>query len=388
VRIAILLSLACLMAAETPAERRVTSARRAIEKDPGRHELYNELALALARRAREVSDPRLYEEAEKVLATSFRLSPDNYEGLKVRAWTLLGRHRFAEALELAEKLNRRMPDDVLVYGLLVDAHNELGNYEAAEKAAQWMLNLRPGNVPGLTRAAYLRELWGDLDGAREFMLQAYQRTDPNEKEDRAWILTQAAHLEWTAGVTMAAEGLLERALALFPGYHYALATLAKVRESQGRHAEAAELLEQRYRAAPHPENLYDLAAALERAGKKPQAAAAWKRFEKEALAESEKEDNANRELVFYYADHAGRAREALRIARLEMARRKDIHTLDAYAWALYRSGKRDEAAAAMARALATGTRDPQIRAHAAAIENHAASRKQNAVSPPKMAATR
>ena len=30
-----------------------------------------------------------------------------------------------------------------------------------------MLDLRPGNLPGLTRAAYLRELFGDLDGSVE-----------------------------------------------------------------------------------------------------------------------------------------------------------------------------------------------------------------------------
>jgi tetratricopeptide (TPR) repeat protein len=366
---AILFALAVMAVAQTPAERRITAARRAIEKDPGSYQLHNELALALTRRARETSDPSLYDEAEKVLAASFRLAPDNYEGLKIRTWAQLGRHQFAEALALAEKLNRRMPDDVLVYGFLTDANNELGNYEAAEKAAQWMLNLRPGNVPGLTRGAYLRELWGDLEGARDFMLQAYQRTDPGEKEDRAWILTQAAHLELTAGAVAEAETLLDRALSLFPGYHYALANLAKVRQAQGRHQEAAELLDRRYRAAPHPENLYDLAAALEKAGKAGEAAEAWKRFERQALAESALADNANRELALYYADYARNPEAALRTARLEMARRHDIHTLDVYAWALFRNGRRAEAAAAIERAVAPGTRDPQIRAHAAAIRS-------------------
>ena len=61
-------------------------------------------------------------------------------------------------LELAEQLNQRAPDDVVVYGFLVDANVELGNYDAAVDAAQWMLDLHPGNVPALTRAAYLREL--------------------------------------------------------------------------------------------------------------------------------------------------------------------------------------------------------------------------------------
>jgi len=37
-----------------------------------------------------------------------------------------------------------------------------GRYDDAERSAQWMLDLRPGNIPALTRAAYLRELFGDI----------------------------------------------------------------------------------------------------------------------------------------------------------------------------------------------------------------------------------
>lgn len=78
---------------------------------------------------------------------------------------LLGRHEFAEALALARTLSEQVPDDLLVYGFLTDAHAELGQYKEAEEACQWMLDLRPGNIPALTRAAYLRELFGDIEGA-------------------------------------------------------------------------------------------------------------------------------------------------------------------------------------------------------------------------------
>ena len=44
----------------------------------------------------------------------------------------------------------------------MDANVELGNYKEAMAAAQWMLNLRPGNVDGLIHASYLRELHGNL----------------------------------------------------------------------------------------------------------------------------------------------------------------------------------------------------------------------------------
>src|SRR5919201_2279771 len=204
-----------------------------------------------------------YSRADEALEKSLRLTPDSCDALKVRAWILLGKHEFAKALEVAQNLQKRNPDDVVVYGYLVDANAELGIYKDAEQAAQWMLDLRPGNLPGLTRAAYLRELFGDVDGAIELMEMAYQSTASSELEDRAWILTQIAHLRISRGELQAAESSLQQALQLFPGYHYALGQLANLRIVQGQFTEAAALEQQRYQSAPHAENLYALAEALE-----------------------------------------------------------------------------------------------------------------------------
>src|SRR6516162_4418456 len=136
----------------SPAERSIAQANRLIEKNPKDFEAYNALALALSRRARETSDVSYYAHAEEALQKSFAIAPDNFDGARTHVWLLLGRHEFAAALEEAKKLNKRMLDDVMVYGFLTDANVELGNYKDAETAAQWMLDLRPGNQPGLTRA--------------------------------------------------------------------------------------------------------------------------------------------------------------------------------------------------------------------------------------------
>ncbi|MFY0569672.1 tetratricopeptide repeat protein [Archangium lansingense] len=351
----------------TPAQVRIAQARSAIEQHPDYPQAYNDLALALARRARETGDPALYAQAEKALEKSFRLQPGNVEGLKVQCWLLLGKHEFAKARELARELNQRAPDDVLVYGFLADANAELGNYEEAEDAAQWMLDLRPGNIPGLTRAAYLREIFGDPEGALELMRNAYDRTDPGELEDRAWLLTQIGHLHLVRGEHSEAESALTEALRLFPRYHYALGVLGTLRMEQQRWADAVELFEQRYAIAPHPENLYPLAKALERAGRSREARDAFRTFERQASRESKGVDNANRELIFYYIEHADRPAQALRLAEHESARRQDIHTLDAYAWALHANGRDPEAQQQLERVLKVGTRDPLVQSHAQAI---------------------
>jgi tetratricopeptide (TPR) repeat protein len=353
--------------APTPAERAIAQARAAIAKDPRRAEAYNSLAMALARRARETADPANYAEAEAALETSFELDPDNFEGLKVRTWVLLGKHEFAEALKLAQALNKRMPDDEMVYGLLVDAHVELGNYEEAEEAAQWMLDLTRGSVPALARGAYLRELFGDLEGAIDLMESAYRRVSPLESEERAWLLTQVANLRLCRGQAEIAEALLDEALRLFPAYHYALAGLARARAAQGKHAEAADLLRRRYERAPHPENLYDLAVALDRAGKTAEASAAFAEFAGKARAEMDGWDNANRELAFYYVDKARDPAEALRVTSLERSRRRDVFTRDVHAWALSASGRHEEARKEIDAALAVGIRDAKLLYHAGVI---------------------
>ncbi len=352
---------------KSPAELAIAHAQKAIATNPRNQGAYNDLALACARRARETADTSFYSMADEALAKSEALAPDSFEARKLRVWVLLGRHEFALAREQAEALNRRVPDDVMVYGLLADAEAELGNYAKAEEAVQWMLDLRPGNVPGLTRAAYLRELTGDVEGAIEMMAQAYQRTSQAEVEDQTWILTHVAHLELMRGNTEAADQVLQQALSLFPDYHYALANLAHVRTAQKQYSQAAELLERRYKKAPHPENLFDLAQALELAGRKPEAARSFAEFEQKARKEMQSWDNTNRELVFYYTDHARKPAEALKVAKLEGARRSDIHTLHALAWALFANGNYAEARAQIEKALAVGIRDARFFLHAGEI---------------------
>jgi tetratricopeptide (TPR) repeat protein len=351
----------------SPAEQSMARATQLIKKNPKNFEAYNALALALSRRARETSDAKFYTEAEDTLKKSFEISPDNFDGERIQVWLLLGKHEFVAAREAALKLSKRMPDDVMIHGFLADANAELGNYDEAEKAAQLMLDLRPGNLPGITRAAYLREIFGDVDGALELMNMALQSTAPSEVEDAAWILTQMAHLQLSVGKTADAEKNLQHALVLFPGYHYALGNLAKLRIQQKRYDDAVQLLQQRYQAAPHAENLYDLAEALQVAGRSEEAKKAFAEFEQKSLLETDRGDNSNRELIFYYADYAHDPLKALEVAKREFSRRHDVYTLDSYAWALHVNGQDHEARRQIEAALAVGIRDARLLRHAGEI---------------------
>jgi hypothetical protein len=77
-------------------------------------------------------------------------------------------------------------------------------------------------------------------------------------------------------------------------------------------------------------------------------------------------DSANIELIYYYADYVARPAEALILARKEAARRQDVRTLEALAWAFHRNGQTSAAQAQIERVLAVGVAQPATFARAAA----------------------
>ena len=349
---------------QSPSEVNITQARKAVAEIPNDTTRYKLLANALIRRAQETSDDRFYDQAAVAIDKSLAISPEDFEARKLHVAVLLGEHEFPDALTEAKALNKKVADDVMVYGLLTDAYSELGDYKEAEKSAQWMLNLRPGNLPAFVHAAHLREVFGEVNGSYDALELAYQGTSPTEKADRASLLSQMGRERRLAGNNEVAEQRLKQALSFYPGYTAANQELADIYLNEKRYDEAIALLRQVATALPNAKSLYRLAEALETSGHVEEAKSVYAEFQRQAVVESARKSNANRELVFYYADRAHLPSKALEIATAEHAWRQDIYTLDAYAWALHVNGQDKEACQQMDIALAVGTRDPKILAHA------------------------
>jgi len=367
----LIVTIAAVSAAQvgslSPAEERIQTAKAAIQKNPQRYQAYNDLAFALVSRGRETSDAKYFGNAAEAVEESLRRAPNNFEAMKAKVEVLLGERRWEEAREIARTLNRSMPDDVPVWGYLAEAASHLGDDDEAIKATQWMLDLRRNNTGGLVLAAELRTLHGRLDPALEFYNQAYQQVPPGEVEQAAFILTQMAAIELARGQLDSAQKRLDDAIAQFPGYYFSLETLARLRAAQGQNTEAVDLWRRRNQQAPTPESLYGLAQALEQDGRADQARTAWAEFVSVATPLVRQASNANRELVLYHVNYAHAPAEALRVARVEIARRHDVLTQDAYAWALASNGEYQEAKMQMEKALALGTKDSVFYYHAGVI---------------------
>jgi tetratricopeptide (TPR) repeat protein len=360
-------SVASSPAATTVLQLKISDAQKRIKADAKSWQPYADLATAYLRSARDTEDVGQYDEAEAAVKHVMQLSPGNYEGQKLEASVLLGKHEFANALKLATELNHKVPDDVTGWSLLVDIHVAVGSYAEAERAAQWILDLRPGSALGFEKAAGLRDLFGDAEGAIEFYQETNRRTSPNDPVQRAWLFSQIARVNLAADNLKAAQAALEQALALFPQSQIAAGISADIEMAQGKYAEAAAARERSYQKVKSPANLYAWAEALEKAGLKEQAASAFKKFEGQALAETHAPYNANQALIYFYSDYKNNPSEALRVAQREEAIRQDEGTLAAAAWAFFQNGNYIEAEKRMNRALAVGVRNPQYFCHAAQI---------------------
>jgi tetratricopeptide (TPR) repeat protein len=344
------------------AEQRLRTAERQLQRRPKDPGAYAEMASAYMEKARETGDGAFYARAKAACRKSLDLAPDNYAALRLVSWVYSGQHRFREALAAARRAVERDPKDPLNYGMLGDALLELGEYQEGAKAIQKMVDLRP-DVASYTRAAYVRELFGDVEGAIEIMGMAVRAASSRDFEHNAWCRVQLGHLLFHTGRLSDAEAQYQAALQIFPNYHFAYTGLGRVRAAEQQFEEAIRLFQKSVDLVPSYEAAFSL-ADLYSYLKRPAETA--RQFELVETLEKINRANGVRpeaQLAMFYADHGMRLTEALNIARQQARERRDIKTLDALAWVLFKNGKTQEALQASWQALRLGTKDPLMLYH-------------------------
>ncbi|NNC84111.1 MAG: tetratricopeptide repeat protein [Flavobacteriales bacterium] len=166
---------------------------------------------------------------------------ERFDALSMKSAVLLSQHRFPEARDVALEAVPLRPHNAQIYGALVDAHVELGQYTEAIVFAEKMMDLRP-DLLSYSRASYLREIHGDMEGAKEAMDLAVKSGYPGN-ENTAWCRLTLGQLHEKTGDLEAAEAQYRQALAERPDYPFATAALASVAQKKGEYAQAEELLE-------------------------------------------------------------------------------------------------------------------------------------------------
>jgi tetratricopeptide (TPR) repeat protein len=355
------------VAGRSSAER-IRALEAEVQRRPERTAAYNLLGEAYLQRSRETGDFGFQNRAEQVFELALARDPRDAAALTGMGAVAASRHDFRRGLDYGRRARRAAPQAVRPYGVVVDSLIELGRYEAAGRALQQMVDLKP-NLASYARVSYYRELHGDLAGAVEAMGLAAS-AGGEAAEQVAYVQTLLGDLQLDRGARQAATAAYRLALARLPGYVDArfglaraevraddlrsarrmlagvvadrpdadhLALLAEVESSLGRRAQARR----------HLARALDTEAAAIRAGAKPDAGA-----------------------VLLEADHGSPAR-AVRLGRRMWRAAPSVTSADALGWALTRSGRPAEGLAYARRALALGSRYASFHLHAAVAARRA-----------------
>lgn len=271
-----------------------------------------------------------------------------FESLSLKSAVLLNLHQFKEALAVAEEGRKLNAYDAAIYGALVDANVEMGNYAEAVKDCDQMLTIRP-DLRSYSRASYLRQIYGDNKGAIAAMRMAVESGVPG-MEATEWCRVNWGNLYFNIGQLDTARMIYETALNFRPAYAPAEMGLAKVFAAQKNYDAAITHTKNAIRVLSEAPYVSYLGNLYRMKGDKDKATDVYKDV-LSLLEENEKEQNngtmvkhnGNRELALAYLN-TNDYDKALQYASLDYKMRPaNIDANDLMSWIYFKKGNYAEA---------------------------------------------
>jgi len=192
-----------------------------------------------------------YPAALMVLDKALESNPNEdilFRAMTMKASVLLSQHEFQQALDLGKAALKLNPYNAHIYGVLVDAYVELGDYNMAVSMTDKMINIRP-DLRSYARVSYLREIHGDIKGSKEAMQLAVDAGYPPH-EQTAWTRLTLGELHHTYGNLEAAKLEYKKILNTRKDYPFAIAALANINIQEGDLENAETLLEEAIEIIP------------------------------------------------------------------------------------------------------------------------------------------
>jgi tetratricopeptide (TPR) repeat protein len=289
----------------------------------------------------------------------------NFEALTYKALIYLSQHHFADGLALAEKAKSINPYNAFIYGILVDANVEMGDYKKAVEYSDSMVSIRP-DMRSYSRISYLREIHGDYPGAIEAMKLALDAGMPGD-EGTEWVRVQLGHLYEKTGDLKNAEMHYRIALEERPNYAYALAGLGNIAAANKDYAKAISYLSKAdsfvtdYAFKDELVDIYRLSGQSDKAASLAQIVIdEMSKDSKAGLTNNNIGHYADRELTYAYLK-VNDNDKALTHALAEYNRRpKNIDVNETVAWVYYNQNKADKAIPYLQEALKTNCKNPVL----------------------------
>lgn len=344
----------------------ITKDTRATGRNPKDSKAWIELGNALMQKARETADLSYYGHAEAVYRKALALDARDPAALTGMAWVTSDRHEFEASKVWAGKALALDPGSNDAYGLVGDADQEIGDYDAAYAHYQKMLNIRP-DLASYSRGGHLLWLTGDAhhEGVR-LMVKAIDAGGPYA-ETTGWCRAQLGLMLYSEGHQAAAEQTLRDALTTTPNNYRVLMALGRAEAGRGDYKGAIGRYEKAVAVVPQLEAVAALGDLYALTG---HPADARRQFALAGQIDQLQKANGVKggwQMSLFQANHDRDLPQALEVAREEYRTRKNVYAADALAWCLYKSGRYSEAAAISRAALSRHTPEADFLFHAGMI---------------------
>ena len=337
----------------------------AAEKSPRKPSNWTDLGNALMQKARETADLSYYGHAETVYKKALALDPKCVPALSGMAWVTSDRHEFEQSKIWAGRALALDPGSNAAYGLIGDADQELGDYNAAYAHYQTMLNLRP-DLASYSRGGHLLWLTGDYRKGVWLMVKAIDAGGPYA-ETTGWCRAQLGLMLYSEGHQAAAEQALRDAYTATPTNYRVLMALGRVEAGRQDYPDAIDSYQKAVAVVPQIEAVAALGDLYALTGRSTEAQEQYGLVEKIDQIQKANGVLGGWQMSLFQASHNRDLPEALRNAQEEYKTRKNVYAADALAWCLYKSGRYAEASAMSRAALREHTPEAGFLFHAGMI---------------------
>jgi tetratricopeptide (TPR) repeat protein len=348
-------------------DRQIAKWSEKAQQSPRDIRAWDNLGDALMQKARETADVTYYGHAEKAYQQALALDPKSVAALTGMAWVNGCRHEFEKSVAWAKKALALDPKENEAFGLLGDADVEMGDYDAAFKQYQTMLDIRP-DIASYGRGAHLLYLTGDIRKAVFLMVKAIDVGAPYA-ENTAWCRAQLGLILFNDGHLLAAENTLQAALQKTPHNYQVLAAMGKIKAAKKDYAGAIACYQQSIAIVPQHDSLVALGDLYTLTGKPQEAEKQYALVETIHQLLKANGVRGDMQIAQFYADHDRRLPEALKEAEAEYATRRNVYAADTLAWCYYKSGRYAEAGNLIKQALRINTPEARFLYHAGMIAN-------------------
>ncbi|MDF3026541.1 MAG: hypothetical protein K0S23_848 [Fluviicola sp.] len=296
---------------------------------------------------------------ETLKDTAKMTADQHFTALFYKSTVQLSQHKFNEALITGKQALALNNTNSGIYGVLVDANVEIGNYEEAVKNCDKMISIRP-DLRSYSRISYLREIYGDMKGSVKSMEQAIEAGAPYS-EYKCWTIV-------TMGKMLENHNQLDSAMAYYQfsakeraNYPFGIAGMASVEAKRGNYAKADSLYTVALNAVPEIGFIIDQAKLYKKQGKKGEMKRLVPRIESMFQEDIESGHNVNMEYAFFLLDFKKDYKRALDLGLKEYKLRPnniDVNRLLAFAY--YANGDNENAAKHIKIAMKTNKQEGDL----------------------------